>query len=136
MGADEVVHVEPGMSVGRTVKLLTDGGADVALEFVGKASSVDAAIKSIRPGGRAVVVGVGTEPITTLPSVLWSNNEYTLTGSYGSLPGDTAAVLDALTEGSIVPPPIETVALEDAAAAILGVAEGNTRPGGRMVVVP
>ena len=136
LGADEVVLVEPGRSLGRDVKLLTDGGVDIAVEFVGRAATVDAAVKCLRPGGIAVAVGVGVEPVTTLPPVLWSNNEYTLTGSYGSLPGDVEAVLAGLADGSLRAPPIEEVALDDAAPVILAAARGERVTTGRLMVVP
>lgn len=137
LGADETVLMEPGRSLGRAVKLLTDGGVDVAVEFVGRAATVDAAVKSLRPAGKAVVVGVGTEPLVTLPPVLWSNHEYTLTGSYGSLPGDTGRVLAALADGSLQPPPIRPVPLDEAVPVILAMSRGeHPVPGGRLVVIP
>jgi D-arabinose 1-dehydrogenase-like Zn-dependent alcohol dehydrogenase len=136
LGADETVLVEEGTSIGRTAKLLTDGGVDVALEFVGRASTVDAAVKALRPGGTAVAVGVGTEPVTTLPPVLWSNNEYTLTGSYGSLAGDAERVLAALAEGTLTAPPTELVPLVDAAPVIVATAAGRRRTRGRIIVMP
>jgi len=136
LGADETVLVEPGRSLGREVKLLTDGGVDVALEFVGRASTVDAAVKCLRPGGVAVAVGVGTEPVATLPPVLWSNHEYTLTGSYGSLPGDAEAVLAALAGGALQAPPVEEIALDGAADAIMAAARGERPVAGRLVAIP
>jgi len=136
LGADETVLVGPGMSLGRQVKLLTDGGVDAAIEFVGRASTVDAAVKCLRPGGIAVAVGVGTEPLTTIPPVLWSNNEYTLTGSYGSVPGDADQVLSWLSSGSLTPPPIEEIGLDDAAEAIAAAARGDRRIVGRLMVRP
>jgi D-arabinose 1-dehydrogenase-like Zn-dependent alcohol dehydrogenase len=136
LGADEVVEVGPDTSIGRAVKLLTDGGADVALEFVGRAATVDAAVKSIRPGGTAVAVGVGLEPVATVPPVLWSNNEYTLVGSYGSLPGDTEEVLARLSSGDLKPPAITHASLDDAAAQIQEMASGGRRVVGRLVVQP
>jgi D-arabinose 1-dehydrogenase-like Zn-dependent alcohol dehydrogenase len=136
LGADEMVLVAPGESTGRAIKLLTDGGADAAIEFVGAAASVTDAIKSIRPGGRAVVVGVGMEPITTLPAVLWSNNEYTLMGSYGSLPGDAATVLDMLADGSVQSPPTWEATLEEAPEILMGLAAGTETRRGRPVVLP
>jgi len=135
-GADEVVLIEEGKSLGRAVKLLTGGGVDKALEFVGRASTVDAAVKCLRPGGIAAAVGVGTEPLITLPPVLWSNHEYTLTGSYGSLPGDTEMVLDLLAAGRLHPPQIEEVSLDDAAAAITAAARGDRTITGRLMVIP
>lgn len=135
LGADEVIAVTPGVSLGRAVKLLTDGGVDVALEFVGRAATVDAAVKSLRPGGRAVAAGVGTEPVLTVPPVLWSNNEYQLRGSYGSLPGDVAAVLAGLATGELAAPPLETVPLDRAAATILARSTGEGG-GSRLMVLP
>ena len=137
LGADETVLNTPDISVGRAIKMLTEGGVDVALEFVGRAATVDAAVKSLRPGGRAVVVGVGIEPITTLPPVLWSNNEYTLTGSYGSLPGDAERILTDLSQGSLEAPASATVPLAKAVDAIVGLSRDRlTSPGGRLEVVP
>jgi threonine dehydrogenase-like Zn-dependent dehydrogenase len=135
LGADEVVEVRPGESLGRAIKLLTEGGVDVALEFVGLASTVDAAVKCLRPGGRAVAVGVGNQPLTTIPPVLWSNHEYTLTGSYGSLPGDTAQVLADLASGSLVPPETKTVSIEDAPRAIASLADKGSGVA-RLMVTP
>lgn len=134
LGAEAIVLAEPGMSVGRAVKQATDGGVDIAIEFVGAAATVDTAVKSLRPGGRAVAVGVGPEPLTTIPPVLWSNNEYTLTGSYGSLPGDTEAVLDDLATGRLVAPPVRLVEMEDAVRAITDAVDHGSAE--RIVVTP
>lgn len=136
LGADELVLVEPGTSVGRQVKLLSEGGVDAAIEFVGAAATADAAIKSIRPGGRAVIVGVGSEPLTSLPIVLWSNHEYSLLGSYGSQPGDTARVLDALAAGTVTAPQVRQVPLAEATDLIMSLAAGAARDATRYVVVP
>jgi propanol-preferring alcohol dehydrogenase len=136
LGADEVVLIEAGSSLGRQMKLLTNGGVDAALEFVGRASTVDAAVKCLRPGGIAVAVGVGTEPLVTLPPVLWSNHEYTLAGSYGSLPGDAEAVLAGLEAGTLLPPPIEETPLDRAAEIIVAAARGERRIVGRLMVRP
>jgi D-arabinose 1-dehydrogenase-like Zn-dependent alcohol dehydrogenase len=136
LGADEAVLVTPETSLGRHVKLLTDGGVDTALEFVGRASTVDAAVKCLRPGGIAVAVGVGLEPLITIPPVLWSNNEYTLTGSYGSLPGDAEAVLAGLSDGTLEPPPIEEIPLAGAADVIGAAARGERPIVGRLMVRP
>jgi threonine dehydrogenase-like Zn-dependent dehydrogenase len=136
LGADEVVLAEPGRSAGRAVKLLTDGGADVAVEFVGRAATVDTAVKSIRPGGRAVAVGVGNEPLTTLPPVLWATQEYELVGSFGSLPGDAEQVLDWLADGTLLAPPLTHAHLDDAAGLITAAARGDHQLEGRLIVTP
>ncbi len=122
--------------MGRRIKLLTDGGVDVAVEFVGRAASLDGAIKSLRPGGVAVAVGVGNEPLATLPNVLWVTHEYELRGSFGGLPGDAETVLGWLSAGELEPPPLERVGLEDAARRIAARAAGAEEGGDRLVVVP
>jgi len=136
LGVDETLLVEPGVSVGRRVKLLSGGGVDAAIEFVGTAATVDAAVKSIRPGGRAVAVGVGMEPVVSLPVVLWSNHEYALMGSYGSLPGDTRRVLEALSAGTVVPPRTVDVPLADGPALLESLVAGQARGHGRPVIRP
>jgi propanol-preferring alcohol dehydrogenase len=134
--ADETILVEPGVSIGRAAKLLTGGGVDTAIEFVGRAATLDAAVKSLRPGGTAVAVGVGMEPLTTLPSVLWARNEYALLGSFGSHRRDVEQVLDRLANGSLVAPARDTIPLEGAEAVIMAVANGSRPSAGRLIVCP
>jgi len=60
------------------VKSLTDGrGADCAIEAVGKPTTVQAALESVRSGGKVSVIGVvaGDEQITIdfLPLVMGKN---------------------------------------------------------------
>lgn len=136
LGADELVLAEEGRSVGREVRMLTDGGTDVALEFVGAAAAVDAAVKSLRPGGRAVAAGVGSDPLTSLTPAVWATMEYELRGCFGSLEGDVERVLGWLADGTLAPPPVRLVPLSEAAAAILDAAQGRPPPGGRLMVSP
>ncbi len=131
LGADETLLRTPDTPPGRGVKLLTEGGVDVAVEFTGEAASLDAAAKSLRPGGVAVAAGIGGDRLTTLPSVLWAVNEYELRGSFGGLAADADRVLAWLADGTLVPPPIATVALQGAAARITGPPAGAW-----LVVVP
>lgn len=136
LGADETVRVEPGVSVGRTVKLLTGGGVEAAVEFVGRAATVDACVKSLRPGGVAVAVGVGIEPVETLPPVLWATNEYGLLGSFGSHRQDVERVLEWLAAGTLQPPPLEVIPFEGAERVIMEVAAGRRNAAGRLIVTP
>lgn len=136
LGADETILVEPGASVGRAVKLLTSGGVDAALEFVGRAATLDAAVKSLRPGGTAVAVGVGMEPLTTLPPVLWARNEYALIGSFGSHRRDVEQVLEWLADGTLQAPLLERIPLQGAERVIMARADGTRPATGRLMVVP
>ncbi len=134
LGADEVILAEEGVSVGREAKLLTSGGVDVALEFVGRASTVDAAVKALRPGSAATVAGIGREQLVTLPPVLWATNEYALVGSFGSHRRDAERVLEMLAEGTLREPVTEPVSYEEARERILSAAAGSPPPAGRLVV--
>ncbi len=136
LGADETVPAGGAVPPGRAVKLLTDGGVDVAVEFVGSAATLDAAIKSLRPGGVAVAVGVGDERLATLPNVLWAIHEYELRGSFGGLPGDAATVLGWLADGALASPHLEPVPLAEAAERITARARGDEPNRDRLVVVP
>ena len=134
--ADETILVEPGTSIGRATKLLTVGGVDAAIEFVGRAVTLDAAVKSLRQGGRAVAVGVGMEPLTTLPPVLWARNEYALLGSFGSHRRDVEQVLRWLADGTLQAPALERISLDGADTVIMELASGNRPAAGRLIVVP
>jgi len=86
LGADLVV--DPG-EVPRAVRRLTrsltagaqlTGGADVVLDCVGSASSIEAALSVVRPRGRVILVGMpGTVRLDL--TALW-HREISLTGAY------------------------------------------------------
>ncbi|MGZ8784742.1 MAG: zinc-binding dehydrogenase [Acidimicrobiia bacterium] len=134
--ADETILVEEGISIGRAAKLLTGGGVDTAIEFVGRAATLDAAVKSLRPGGTAIAVGVGTEPLTTLPPVLWARHEYALLGSFGSHRRDVEQILEWLADGTLRAPALEEIPLEGAELIIMELASGSRPATGRLMVCP
>jgi len=96
-GADEVVDASDGQPA-RRVRQLTDGGTDRALEFVGSAGTVDQAIKSLAPGGRAVIVGLTNQQLATVPIARFVSQETELVGSFGSTPQDLGELFDLLDE--------------------------------------
>ena len=134
--AYETILVEQGTSIGRAAKLLTSGGVDAAIEFVGRAATLHAGVKSLRPGGRAIAVGVGMEPLTTLPPVLWARHEYALLGSFGSHRRDVEQVLDWLADGTLQAPVLEKIPLDGAEEIIMALAPGRRAAAGRLMVIP
>jgi threonine dehydrogenase-like Zn-dependent dehydrogenase len=81
-GADWVFRADKGNPI-EEVKQVTRGlGVDMSLECVGRRKSIELAISCLRPGGRAVVVGLGGENITTLPPNEFVRGEYEVRGSY------------------------------------------------------
>lgn len=81
-GADFAFKADGKDSVG-FVKEATQGlGVDISFEFVGQKKSIELAVACLRPGGRAVVVGLGPENITALPPNEFVRSEIELRGSY------------------------------------------------------
>ncbi|MDA8178359.1 MAG: alcohol dehydrogenase catalytic domain-containing protein [Desulfobacteria bacterium] len=83
MGADRLVQGGPGENLA-AIKDATDGvGVDLALDFVGAPETIGLAVECLRAGGRAVVVGLGAEKISLMPSMEFVRKEFELLGSYG-----------------------------------------------------
>jgi 2-desacetyl-2-hydroxyethyl bacteriochlorophyllide A dehydrogenase len=99
-GADEVVDASDGKPA-RRVKELTEGGVDKALEFVGSNTTVDQTLKSVKPGGRAVLVGLTPEPMQLMPEALFVAGELELVGSFGSTPQDLNELIDLVEAGRL-----------------------------------
>ena len=99
LGADDVV-IARGESWHKEV--LARGGADVALELVG-APTFNAALRSLRMGGRLVIVGnVTQERIEVNPGYLISR-ELSVAGSMGAAKSELAEVFRWVEEGKLRP---------------------------------
>jgi len=82
-GATHVINAAQEENVVRAAKKLTGGGPDYCFECIDLAKTVEQAFRSLRKGGKAVVVGVtrGEESVAVRPTSL-TFEEKTLTGSY------------------------------------------------------
>lgn len=99
-GADEVVDARDGKPA-RAIKTLTGGGVDRSFEFVGANTTVDQALKALKPGGRATVVGLTPQPLALMPSALFVASELELVGSFGSTPQDLDELVDLVDSGRL-----------------------------------
>lgn len=100
-GADEVVDAKEG-DAAKKIRSLTGGlGVDLALEFVGRAETVTEGLKSLRRGGRIVVVGVGPERVILPPLQVFVGVEATLLGSMGFHRADLEQVIQLVAEGKV-----------------------------------
>jgi len=100
-GADEIVNAAEEDAAAK-IKQLTGGeGVHLALEFVGRRATVTSALKSLRRGGRAVVVGVGNERAETAPLYVFVGGEYALIGSMGAERNDMAEVMSLVDSGKL-----------------------------------
>ncbi len=99
-GADEVVDASDGKPA-RRVKELTGGGVDKSFEFVGANATVDQALKCLKPGGRATVVGLTPQPLQLMPGALFVSQELELAGSFGSTASDLNELIDLVDAGRL-----------------------------------
>lgn len=98
-GADRTVNGSTESPAKRIREMA--GGADLALEFVGSAKTVDQAVKSLRRGGRAVVVGIGPEEMRLVPAYTFVGSEFQLIGSFGSTKAELEKVVGLAASGRL-----------------------------------
>jgi threonine dehydrogenase-like Zn-dependent dehydrogenase len=123
---------EPGGALG---ELTAGGGVDVALEFVGTPDTVDAAVRSLADGGRAVAVGMGPGPIKGGHLITFVARERELVGALGAEPGEVVAALELLAGGTLALDHLigEEIPLVDVADGLERLHRG-TAAGARIVV--
>jgi NADPH:quinone reductase-like Zn-dependent oxidoreductase len=130
-GADDVVV--PSDRFERQVQALTDGGVDVALELVGRATFTSA-MKSLRRGGRLVLLGnVTLDRISLNPGavILFGTR---ICGSHGYSPQDLEDCLALMKRGALKMKVDRILPLEGAADAHRLLADRAVR--GRILLVP
>ncbi|MFQ5439315.1 MAG: alcohol dehydrogenase catalytic domain-containing protein [Paracoccaceae bacterium] len=133
-GADAVI--EAGDDAHKQVKKLTGGGVDVAFEFVGMNTTINTAIRSLRRGGRAVVVGIGNENIQLPPIRSFVGNEVELRGSMGLDFQDLKEVVALVAEGKLdLSGSTHAIPMDGVNDALAALAEGRSQHA-RYVVVP
>lgn len=130
-GADEAL-VSPDLNFRRDVKSLTDGkGAHVAIEIVGAATRNES-IRSIRNGGRVVVVGNVEGRSIEIRPAHFILKEIGLTGTKPCTLPELETALSLLVSGEINLELGESFSLEKGAEAHRTMEEGN--PQGRLVL--
>ncbi|HTP58231.1 MAG TPA: zinc-binding dehydrogenase [Spirochaetia bacterium] len=82
------------------IRRLTGGrGVDVALEVIGRASTMQQALRCVGPMGRAVIVGIGKEPISVDTYRELLGNEVELIGSNDHLLQELPQLLEMAARG-------------------------------------
>ncbi len=98
-GATATINATEGR-VSRRIRDLT-GGVDLAIECIGRAETISEAVKSLKRGGRAVVVGMGTEAIVLPPPNTFTWSEHSLIGSFGSSAESVRRLLGMVASGRL-----------------------------------
>ncbi len=81
---------------------MTDGqGVDLAVEAVGHAATQEQAVRMLRQGGEAVLLGLGAESPMAIDGVAMVNRELVVRGSYAYTSLDFAYSLELISTGKI-----------------------------------
>lgn len=107
LGAADVVNANVTPRLDREVRRLTDGGADVAFEAIGRAATQEQALSCLRTGGRLVLVGYSPETMA-LNSGRVMYRELEVVGSLGCRPVDYPRVIELVRHGRIQLKPLVT----------------------------
>jgi len=100
LGAAHVINPQKEENVGKTIKKLTGGGADIAMEAIGKPDTIQAAFSTLRKGGLLVVVGYYAKDIQ-LSAAKIMFFEMEITGSLGCRPVDYPKIIELARMGKI-----------------------------------
>lgn len=100
LGAADTVNPAGEERVDKTLRSLTNGGADVAFECIGLPETQEQAFASTRNGGRLVMVGYSAKPMT-LNSGRVMYREMEVIGSLGCRGADYPRVLELARQGKI-----------------------------------
>ncbi len=96
MGADLVLNPREGDAAARVVSETAGAGVDVLLEMSGNPAAIRQGFEMLRPGGRASLLGIPSEPVTLdlLRDVIFKGA--TVLGIYGRRMFETWLQMDAL----------------------------------------
>ena len=100
LGATYTVNPSKVEKLGKEIRKLTGGGADVAFEAIGKPETIQSAFGTLRKGGRLVVVGYSAEDIR-LSAARIMFFEMEVVGSLGCRPVDYPKLIEMARVGKI-----------------------------------
>lgn len=80
-GADYSINSKKTNPV-RKIRDITNGGGDVTMEAVGARETLNQAVKTVRRGGKVVLIGLTPQKMEICHQNDFVRNEYVLTGSY------------------------------------------------------
>lgn len=99
-GAEEVVDAREGPPHER-IRALTDGGVDSAVELVGSPETVEQAVRSLKPGGRAAIAGLIPGPVELPSAARLVADELEIVGSFGAAAEDVNELIDLAEAGRL-----------------------------------
>jgi len=135
LGATETINVEEEDPAKR-IRAITDGDmVDIAFEAIGKPKTMEQALRSVRWGGKVVVVGYSAENWSLSVSRVMFR-ELTILGSLGCRPTDYPRLIEMVRTGKIKITPLidRKFPLEKINEAITMLEQGKVI--GRVIIIP
>jgi D-arabinose 1-dehydrogenase-like Zn-dependent alcohol dehydrogenase len=106
-GAAEVIDAAAVADVPRVIRRLTAGGADVAIEAIGRSTTQEQAFASLRGGGRLLLMGFNPESMS-LNAGRTTYREIEIIGTLGCRPVDFPVVIELVRRGKLQVEPLVT----------------------------
>ncbi|MBI5583027.1 MAG: zinc-binding dehydrogenase [Deltaproteobacteria bacterium] len=100
-GADRVIRNDQGDPAAALREATGGEGVDLAIECHGRPETIALAVAGLRIGGRAVIVGLGAEPIACLPPTEFVRREIELLGSYAFTTREIAELVELVAGGQL-----------------------------------
>jgi propanol-preferring alcohol dehydrogenase len=101
MGADLTINPQETSPVEAITEATGGLGVDVAAEFVGLKETISQGVESVAMGGRVVVVGLGPDPIETVPPTEFVRKQVSLLGSYAFTKRNIEQLVDLTAAGKL-----------------------------------
>ena len=99
-GADEVINARKQDAVAE-IHRLTRGGADISVEVVGMPASQLQAVNCLRFGGRALMAGLGAEPVALPIAGVFVRREWEAIGCYAFENIEIERIVDLASRGRL-----------------------------------
>jgi len=101
LGADSTINACLSDPV-TEIRNLTGGlGTHLSLELIGHNKTVHQAVDCLRPGGRAVIIGLSTEDINVVNPGIFARAEYEMVGSFAFERTEIEQLLDLVAKGKL-----------------------------------
>ena len=124
-GADYVVNAKEKSWSKKVLKFTEDEGVDEILEFVSRTKTVEEDIKSLRNGGRLVLVAYSDSVPLKINSYKVVLNELDIIGTHGPDKEDVEKCVELIVEGKLKPVITKTFPLEEVNQAMSILKEGK-----------
>ncbi len=101
LGATHVIDVRAEDPVEAVIEMTDGQGVDLSVEAVGHTATQEQAVRMLRQGGEAVLLGLGAEAPMSIDGVAMVNRELVVRGSYAYTSLDFAYSLELISTGRI-----------------------------------